>query len=234
MGHGESALSSEIEAEIDRWYHVAWTYENGIGSMFVDGVLVNRGALEELPTTSQPIRIGTARYRSLSDWAERPYDFFTGLIDDVSVYNVALSEVAIAQMARIIFDRDADGMLDGWELIHGLDSSDATDAQGDLDDDGQTNLEEFLSGTDPGRSDSKLEIKDVRLVEAGEAEPTVEISFTSLPGLRYALEIFSGEKWAKIDELIAMDETAEFQLKLPPAHLRYSEPLLRVRTDESR
>ena len=42
-------------------------------------------------------------------------------------------------------DRDRDGMADAWERDLGLDPGDPTDRNGDLDNDGYTNLEEYLS-----------------------------------------------------------------------------------------
>ncbi|HMB89847.1 MAG TPA: chitobiase/beta-hexosaminidase C-terminal domain-containing protein, partial [Rhodothermales bacterium] len=46
-------------------------------------------------------------------------------------------------------DDDRDGMSDAWETQYGLDPTDGSDQAGDLDDDGYTNLEEFLNDTDP-------------------------------------------------------------------------------------
>lgn len=46
-------------------------------------------------------------------------------------------------------DRDHDGMPDAWERSYGLDRNDPTDAQGDLNGDGYTNLEEYLDDRDP-------------------------------------------------------------------------------------
>jgi pectate lyase len=40
-------------------------------------------------------------------------------------------------------------MPDVWEQAHGLDPHDASDASGDADGDGYTNIEEFLNGTNP-------------------------------------------------------------------------------------
>ena len=44
------------------------------------------------------------------------------------------------------FDKDRDGMPDTWEKANGLDSSDPSDRNGDIDGDGYTNLEEYLNG----------------------------------------------------------------------------------------
>ncbi len=46
-------------------------------------------------------------------------------------------------------DEDADGMPSEWETAHGLNPSDASDAAGDADSDGYTNVEEYINGTDP-------------------------------------------------------------------------------------
>ena len=46
-------------------------------------------------------------------------------------------------------DRDNDGMPDAWEIAHGFNPLDPTDANGDADNDGFTNLEEYKFGTDP-------------------------------------------------------------------------------------
>ncbi|MEJ2244719.1 MAG: hypothetical protein P8Y80_01340 [Acidobacteriota bacterium] len=46
-------------------------------------------------------------------------------------------------------DSDHDGMPDPWEMSHGFNPGDASDARTDRDKDGYTNLEEYLNGTDP-------------------------------------------------------------------------------------
>ncbi len=54
-------------------------------------------------------------------------------------------------------DMDRDGMSDGWENAHGLDPQDSTGddgADGDPDNDGLSNIDEYLNGTNPNLPDS--------------------------------------------------------------------------------
>jgi hypothetical protein len=46
-------------------------------------------------------------------------------------------------------DSDGDGMPDDWEKAHGLNPNDPSDASGDLNGDGYTNIEKFINSLDP-------------------------------------------------------------------------------------
>ncbi len=53
------------------------------------------------------------------------------------------------QSAKVPQDSDSDGMPDEWEGKYGFDPKSAGDNSRDKDQDGYTNLEEYLNGTDP-------------------------------------------------------------------------------------
>jgi concanavalin A-like lectin/glucanase superfamily protein/Big-like domain-containing protein len=85
-----SGMSSDQHvASVDRlpageWHHIAMTYSGTILRLYVDGIEVaNRRANTALSTSSLPLFIGGNKL-----WGE----FFKGTIDEVRVYNRALSE----------------------------------------------------------------------------------------------------------------------------------------------
>jgi hypothetical protein len=46
-------------------------------------------------------------------------------------------------------DTDGDGMPDEWEKQYGLNPNDASDANGDCNGDGYTNIEKYINGINP-------------------------------------------------------------------------------------
>ena len=80
---------------------------------------------------------------------------------------------------EVLADTDGDGMPNTWEQSHGL-STTVNDASDDSDNDQQTNLAEFLSGTNPGDPGSVLTSS---ATTASELDVLVE--WQSVPGRRY-------------------------------------------------
>ena len=66
-----------------------------------------------------------------------------------------------------LVDSDGDGLPDGWEQLYGFVLG-ANEANEDTDEDGLSNLQEFISGTDPTLAASALRLKPMSVVLAGD------------------------------------------------------------------
>jgi subtilisin family serine protease len=79
-------------------------------------------------------------------------------------------------------DSDGDGMPDWWELWHGLNPNDPSDAALDSDGDGVSNLDEYLAGTDP------MDAADYFHIASITAGTNCVLSFQSALNRLYILE----------------------------------------------
>jgi hypothetical protein len=89
-------------------------------------------------------------------------NYFTGIIDEVSVYSRSLSPSEIrglynAGSSGKCWDSDADGLPDAWEVQY---FGNTTNQNGgnDPDGDGVSNLQEYLLGTNPTQNDLGLKV----------------------------------------------------------------------------
>ena len=67
----------------------------------------------------------------------------------------------------VVADQDKDGLPDDWELAHGLNPNDASDAALDSDGDGLTNSQEYLCGTDPRDATDVLRFSSIQRTTDG-------------------------------------------------------------------
>ena len=72
------------------WYHVAIRRNGSDLAAFVDGLLIGTAAIGslEIPDPSAPFQIGTAE-------GGHPERVFKGLIDDVRIYNRAITDAEV-------------------------------------------------------------------------------------------------------------------------------------------
>ena len=101
-------------------------------------------------------------------------------------------------------DSDNDGMSDSWEQTHF--STTDRDGTSDFDQDGSTDLAEYLAGTNPVNGQSVLEVLKITSVGTNERQ----LIWSAQPGKSYRLEYktdLSGTTWTSLGQIIAATAT---------------------------
>lgn len=101
-------VTSQTQLELGRWYHVAAIVRNNTAYLYVNGKLdgLPSTVVATGPTTTQAVTLG---YNNI-------HSYFQGELDDVRLYNRALSLPEIRRLiAARARDSDGDGFPDYWE-----------------------------------------------------------------------------------------------------------------------
>ncbi len=111
-------------------------------------------------------------------------------------------------------DGDQDGMADAWELEYGLHPTLPQDALEDPDEDGLTNLAEYLAGTDPQDAASNLSLRHLP-----SGTEFMEFEFVARAGKNYAIESkesLSGSTWTllQVRRIGSQDELVYVRIPL--------------------
>ncbi|MEM7383345.1 MAG: lamin tail domain-containing protein, partial [Verrucomicrobiota bacterium] len=97
-------------------------------------------------------------------------------------------------------DMDGDGIPNAWEAQFGLNPDQRADGAGDADDDGVSNVEEYLANTDPTDAGDYLTLTVTR------TGSMVSIGFTRQPDRRYTVEYtdaLASAQWTTLEEFAA-------------------------------
>lgn len=107
------------------WYHVAGTYDGAMARLYINGVLTDRRPAN-LPITDStlPLYLGRLHNNNNAYWR--------GIIDEVRVYNRALTEAEIRRDMACAADADGDDIPDAADNCTGKYNSN----QADFDNDG--------------------------------------------------------------------------------------------------
>jgi len=176
--------------------------QHPIGQTIAPGEYVT---LSAVVTNATPLPVGF-RWRSNSTFIGAyspgdPYASFLTVRPQLSTrFTVVVTNAAIpaglqsgSAIVVVGADRDHDGLPDDYEVRAGLDPDDPTDADGDLDQDGVSNREEYLSGTDAHDANSYLKLK---ASPAGAGGVTLE--FVAASNKTYSVQFkddAAGEGW---------------------------------------
>jgi len=115
-------------------------------------------------------------------------------------------------------DTDYDGRDDDWEVAYFGNLS--RDGLGDFDGDGQTDLQEFRSGTDPTNQGSFLRVITLTKIPSG----TATVVWSSLPGKTYRVEYkddLRSNIWTALAGLVTASSTSSSKEDPSPAPQRF-------------
>jgi hypothetical protein len=87
-------LVSPTSLQINTWYFIAGTYDGTVLKLYLNGALVNAVTVSSAPfQTSDPLVVGW-KFNGIG------IDHFSGLIDELRIYNAALSESQIQELCN--------------------------------------------------------------------------------------------------------------------------------------
>ena len=181
QGSGPIAVLDDGIFPEGQWVHLVAVHDGvGTGTLYLNGELAASGALNPSSVLSR-----THQFIGSNNWPANNEEF-DGRIDDVRLYNRALSHQEIACLAEA--DSDGDGLPDVWEVTYFGDLDET--GEGDPDGDGATNVQEYANGTNPTVAEALPVIGfGGPMSSAAESAGTVSIPVTLSSGSSQAVSV---------------------------------------------
>ena len=99
----------------DKWHHLVGTWDGTTVKLYVDGVFLYSSPLSgTLVTNDYPLTIGLG-----DPTGEGQYPFFSGLIDEASIWNRALTQEEIQTIMNATLHGDEEGLVGYWNFDDG-------------------------------------------------------------------------------------------------------------------
>ncbi len=216
---GEYVCSGYIYAANIGWVNLgsglpanAIQYQNNSGSDFG----VNVDSLGNLRGLGYGANIGWLSFESLgAPRVDIGTGKFSGYAYSANCGWISLSNaVACVKTSSVApgLDADSDGLPDGWEIQYLGGTNGAPNA--DADGDGQSNLQEYLAGTNPTNANSVLRIT---YAARGEATPdSMTLHWDSVPTRSYTVQsrdsLGAMDPWADLISLALGANSATFNV----------------------
>ncbi len=119
-GSPEQYVGVTLSAPTNTWVHVAVTYDNTAVSLFEDGVLVETGTVTLNSDASQSLFLGARHSNNGTGF----YDAFTGIIDEVRIWDVARTPSEILEAKDCAISGAVANLVSYYDFNQGEDNAD--------------------------------------------------------------------------------------------------------------
>ena len=108
-------IDGTIEVDDNLWHHIAGVYDGSAMYLYIDGILdISISRTGNIVTTDDPVTIGS------NILGGNPARFFDGSIDDVLIWNRALSQQEIQNSMAAPVNSNAQGLVAHYQFNDGL------------------------------------------------------------------------------------------------------------------
>lgn len=96
ISFGHNLVATQV-LDVNKWYHMAITLQDTVAKCYVDGILIDSNTMvKNIYQTNFPLNIGSDPHIVM--------EYHHGMIDDVRVYNRALTAAEVGELSAIHFD----------------------------------------------------------------------------------------------------------------------------------